>query len=249
MTTTLKEGSEATAQASRLLRMPLRAPSPDEGAVDISQGSARVLTFVLATLAVAWLIGCHRNGPASNDNKNPREAQLRTEASRYPYTPPTTSNSRITLRISEGGQTAEVTQLEGHMVRIEKGPRPIWRRGDSEEWTIGLVPSITGPRTARISLLSINAAMDPGQPLFSERAEPLGSYDLAMGAPQAIGKNPTLDVDLLAIATPAESAGARAERVRECCVGCGALHVCAISVVLNCGGCKVLDEGGNEHAK
>jgi hypothetical protein len=41
MTTTLKEGSEATAQASRLLRMPLRAPSPDEGAVDISQGSPR----------------------------------------------------------------------------------------------------------------------------------------------------------------------------------------------------------------
>jgi len=206
----------------------------------------RQIHFVLTTLTIAWLIGCHRNAPASNDNRSRSETQPRVEASRYPYTPPTTSNRRITLRISEGGQTAEFTQMEGHIVRIEKGPRPIWRRGDSEGWTIGLVCSITSPTTARISLLNINAAMDPGQPLFSERAEPVASYDLAMGGPKAIGKNPNLDVDLLAIAKPTESAGATAERVHECCVGCSGLHVCAISVVLDCGSCKVLDAGRNE---
>jgi hypothetical protein len=208
----------------------------------------RQILFVF-TMAIAWLIGCHRNPPASNDNKNRTEAQSRVEALRYPYKPPTTSDRRIILRITEGGQTAEVTQQEGRMVRIERGPRRIWRRADSEEWTIGLACSITSPTTVRISLLSINAFMDKAQALFSERAEPVGSYDLAMGAPQAVGKSPTLNVDLLAIIKPAESVGAGTEDARDCCVGCAGLNVCAISIVLDCGSCKVLDEGRDEHAK
>jgi hypothetical protein len=91
--------------------------------------------------------------------------------------------------------------------------------------------------------------MDKAQALFSERAEPVGSYDLAMGAPQAIGKNPTLDVDLLAIVTPTESVRAIAKKAHECCVSCAGLHVCAISIVLDCGTCKVLDGDRNEQAK
>jgi hypothetical protein len=77
----------------------------------------------------------------------------------------------------------------------------------------------------------------------------VASYDLAMGAPQAIGKNPTLDVDLLAIAEPMQSTAAKAEEVHECCVGCGGLNVCAISVVLDCGSCKILDEDRNGQGK
>jgi hypothetical protein len=94
MTSTLKQGSEATEQASRLLRMPLRSPSPDEKTVDNLTGTGtmkRQILFVLATLAIAWSVGCHRNAPA-NDNKKRSEAQPRVEASRYPYTPPTTSD-------------------------------------------------------------------------------------------------------------------------------------------------------------
>ncbi|HWX42919.1 MAG TPA: hypothetical protein VN345_17355 [Blastocatellia bacterium] len=67
MTTTLTEGSEPTGQASKLLRMPLRSPSPDEGAVDISQGPARVLTFPGATPAAAADTG--RVGDNQNRNR------------------------------------------------------------------------------------------------------------------------------------------------------------------------------------
>ena len=67
MTSTLKEGSGATAQASRLLRMPFRSPSPDEGAVDIPRGPARVLTFPGATPAAAADTG--RVGDNQNRNR------------------------------------------------------------------------------------------------------------------------------------------------------------------------------------
>jgi hypothetical protein len=61
MTTTFKEASEATAQPGKLLRVPFRSPSADEGPVDISQRPARVLTFPGAAAAAGHVDGDNQN--------------------------------------------------------------------------------------------------------------------------------------------------------------------------------------------
>jgi hypothetical protein len=61
MRTTFKEASEATAQPGKLLRVPFRSPSADEGPVDISQRPARVLTFPGAAAAAGHVDGDNRN--------------------------------------------------------------------------------------------------------------------------------------------------------------------------------------------
>jgi hypothetical protein len=56
-----KDNSGVPVQAGRLLRLPLRTPSPDEGVVDISQGPARVLTFPGAAEDVGNVNGDDQN--------------------------------------------------------------------------------------------------------------------------------------------------------------------------------------------
>jgi hypothetical protein len=148
----------------------------------------QILCVVIAVL-MAWLTACHRNAPANSDNKNRTEVPPRVEASLYPYTPSTTSDTMITLRISAGGETAEVTQLEGRIIRVEKAGLQVWRRGDLEERAIGLVCSVTGPTMVSISILRVNGSLDEAM-LFHERLEPVGSFDLKEGSPGSVGKYP-----------------------------------------------------------
>jgi hypothetical protein len=205
-------------------------------ATGIGEMKRRQLWLVVA-LAVSWTTGCHGNRPANENKQRWIEMEPRVEASQYPDTP--ISDRVITLRITEGGRTLEATQLEGRMIRIEKGQRPIWSHGSSEEWTVGLVCSITGPTTAKVTLFNIKAAMGPAGPLFSESAEPIGSYDLSLGPSTAVGTGPTLDVTLVALVKKAADApGVGAVNPHQCCIGCSGLGVCAIKVVLeNCGSC------------
>lgn len=204
----------------------------------------QILCVAIAVL-MAWLPGCRRNAPANSDNKNRTEVHPRVEASLYPYKPSTISDTIITLRISVREETAEVTQLEGRMIRIEKGPLQIWRRGDLEERAIGLVCSVIGPTRVRISLLSINGSLDEAM-LFHEKTEPVGSFDLTEGSPGSVGKSPTLDVDLIRIAKLDEIT---VDELHRCCIACGGVTVCAITVSLDCGSCKLEDQGQNEPSK
>ena len=204
----------------------------------------------LTALAIACSMGCHRKAPERNDNNNRGDIYPHVEASRYPYTPPTVSDRVITLRITQGSQTGEITQFEGSWVRIERGRRPAWERSSPQQWTMGLSCAITDANTVKISFTNISAALDPALGLFHERSDPIASCVLLRGSPVSTGTNPELNFDLVAIADWTEHPGVMAEaRHSYCCIGCEGLQICAIGIVMDCGSCKTREEDQAEQDK
>jgi len=137
---------------------------------------------------------------------------------------PPISGDTVTLRLTIGGEPAQIGVQNGSLARLTLKDGP----------TIGLRPVIRGES---IDLVLLEVTVDPAT--GNEDARQLGSErHLEKGRVERFDLSGlALDAELVAINSGQMPTSAPAGPCRTCCVNCGAITMCACWVILDCGSC------------